>query len=107
MATQQPLPIEIQNILEQHQAVIAQCDGELLSLQAAVSGWTARRQAAVRAIAGRGHDADVSVTVKVTLRGAGPEAGATERVAFAAPSVTAPSVAVADPAIATAPVDDA
>jgi len=41
------------------------------------------------------HEVDVSITVKVTESGAGPEAGTTERVAIAGPLV--PTVAVPPP----------
>jgi len=46
----QPLPIEIQALIDAQQAAIAQCDGELASLQKAVDNWQAQKQAALNGI---------------------------------------------------------
>lgn len=42
----QPLPTEIQELIAIQEAIIAQCDGELLSLRRATENWTARKAAA-------------------------------------------------------------
>lgn len=42
----QPLPAEIQEQVDRQLALIAQCDGEIVSLQKALDNWTAQRQAA-------------------------------------------------------------
>ena len=42
----QPLPDEIQALVDKQMAIIAQCDGELAALQKAVDNWTAQRTAA-------------------------------------------------------------
>lgn len=46
----QPLPEEIQSLIDAENAIISQCDGEIASLQSAINTWATRKSAALSKI---------------------------------------------------------